>query len=65
MVCGEDARLLAEAARAAGHTGVRLLATPEETAETLRRELREGDVCLVKASRAVGLESVVEALVRA
>jgi UDP-N-acetylmuramoyl-tripeptide--D-alanyl-D-alanine ligase len=65
MVCGEDARLLAEAARAAGHTGVRLLARPEETAETLRRELREGDVCLVKASRAVGLESVVEALVRA
>ncbi|HVP04796.1 MAG TPA: UDP-N-acetylmuramoyl-tripeptide--D-alanyl-D-alanine ligase [Dehalococcoidia bacterium] len=65
MVCGEDARLLAEAARAAGHTGVRLLATPEETAETLRQELREGDVCLVKASRAVGLESVVEALVRA
>jgi UDP-N-acetylmuramoyl-tripeptide--D-alanyl-D-alanine ligase len=65
MVCGEDARLLAEAARAAGHTGVRLLATPEETAETLRQELREGDVCLVKASRAVGLESVVEALVPA
>lgn len=63
IVCGEDARLLAEAAREAGHPDVRILATAEETAELLRRELRPGDVCLVKGSRAVGLESVVEALV--
>jgi UDP-N-acetylmuramoyl-tripeptide--D-alanyl-D-alanine ligase len=65
IVCGEDARLLAEAARAAGHSDVRQLAMTEETAALLQRELREGDLCLVKASRAVGLESVVEAVVGA
>ena len=30
-----------------------------------QKELREGDVCLIKASRAVGLEAVVEAVVGA
>lgn len=62
IVVGEDARSLADAARDAGHTEVRWLATPGEAAELARKELRGGDVCLVKASRAVGLESVVEAL---
>lgn len=65
IVSGEDARVLANTAKAAGHPDVRLIETPEETSETLRRELREGDVCLIKASRAVGLESVVEAVVGA
>jgi len=64
IVAGEDAQPLADAARAVGHTDVRLV-TAEEAGETLRRELREGDLCLIKASRAVGLESVVEALVGA
>ena len=63
FVIGEDARLLADAARNAGCRDVRFLAGPEDAAEALRKELRAGDVCLVKASRAVGLESVVETLV--
>lgn len=63
FVVGEDARSLAEAARDAGHRDVRWLATPEEASEALNRELRMGDVCLIKASRAVGLETVVETVV--
>ncbi len=63
FVVGEDARLLADAARDAGCRDVRFLAAPEDAAEALRGELRAGDVCLIKASRAVGLESVVELLV--
>ncbi len=62
LVVGEEARVLADAARSAG-ANVEWLATAEEAAERLRKELRAGDHCLVKASRAVGLESVVEALV--
>lgn len=63
FVVGEDARLLADAARDAGCRDVRFLAAPEDAAEALRKELHAGDVCLIKASRAVGLESVVEVLV--
>jgi len=62
LVVGEEARGLADAARAAG-AAVEWLATPEESSERLRKELRAGDHCLIKASRAVGLETVVEALV--
>jgi UDP-N-acetylmuramoyl-tripeptide--D-alanyl-D-alanine ligase len=62
IVVGEEARLLADAATDAGHPDVRWLETPEDAATLARDVLREGDVCLVKASRAVGLESVVEAL---
>jgi UDP-N-acetylmuramoyl-tripeptide--D-alanyl-D-alanine ligase len=65
IVSGEEARVLADAAKAAGHADVRIIETPEETSATLQRELREGDVCLIKASRAVGLEAVVEAVVGA
>lgn len=65
IVSGDDARLLAEAARVAGHPDVRLVAAPEGTSEMLRKELRDGDVCLIKASRAVGLEAVVGAVVEA
>jgi UDP-N-acetylmuramoyl-tripeptide--D-alanyl-D-alanine ligase len=65
VVFGDDARVLADAARAAGHPDVRLVTTPEETSEVLQQELRAGDVCLIKASRAVGLEAVVEAVVGA
>lgn len=60
FVVGEDARSLADAARDAGHRDVRWLATPEEASDALTKELRSRDVCLIKASRAVGLESVVE-----
>jgi UDP-N-acetylmuramoyl-tripeptide--D-alanyl-D-alanine ligase len=63
FVVGEDARLLADAARDAGHRDVRFLPATEAASEALRKELRAGDVCLIKASRAVGLESAVEMLV--
>jgi UDP-N-acetylmuramoyl-tripeptide--D-alanyl-D-alanine ligase len=63
FVVGEDARLLAGAARDAGHTDVRRLATADEASAALSRELHAGDVCLIKASRAVGLEAVVETVV--
>jgi UDP-N-acetylmuramoyl-tripeptide--D-alanyl-D-alanine ligase len=63
FVVGEDARLLVDAAREAGHGDVRWLAATEDAAEALRQEVRAGDICLIKASRAVGLESVVEVLV--
>lgn len=63
LVVGEDARSLANAAAAAGHTDVRWMDTADEAAELLKSELRDGDHCLIKASRAVGLESVVDNLV--
>jgi UDP-N-acetylmuramoyl-tripeptide--D-alanyl-D-alanine ligase len=63
FVVGEDAHSLADAARTAGHHDVRWLAAPEDAANALRKELRAGDVCLIKASRTVGLESVVEMVV--
>jgi UDP-N-acetylmuramoyl-tripeptide--D-alanyl-D-alanine ligase len=62
FVVGEEARVMADAAKAA-RGNVEWLATAEEAAHRLRKELKPGDHCLVKASRAVGLESVVEALV--
>ena len=63
LVVGERARPLYEAARAAGPAEVRFLASTQEAAPTLRDELQPGDYLLVKASRAVALESVVDALV--
>ncbi len=63
LVVGERARPLYEAARAAGPAEVRFLASTQEAAPTLLDELQPGDYLLVKASRAVALESVVEALV--
>jgi UDP-N-acetylmuramoyl-tripeptide--D-alanyl-D-alanine ligase len=62
IVVGERARPLYEAAQAGG-AEARLLASADGAAEGLRDELKRGDHLLVKASRAVGLESVVEALV--
>lgn len=62
FVVGEEARVLVDAAQAAG-VNVMWLATADEASDRLRKELKAGDHCLIKASRAVGLESVVEALV--
>ncbi|KKK67706.1 hypothetical protein LCGC14_2951380, partial [marine sediment metagenome] len=52
-----------EAARTAGSADVRFLTSAEGVAAILRGELQPGDHLLVKASRAVALESVVDALV--
>jgi len=70
LVLGERARPLYEAAqttgrayRQAGPAEVRFLASAQEAEPILRDELQPGDYLLVKASRAVALESVVDALV--
>ncbi len=53
------------AARSVAARGVRVVASEEAEAalQALRSELRSGDVVLVKGSRALGLERVVEGLV--
>jgi len=63
-VGGEDAGRIAAGARAAGLAGasVYLLENADRAAELLRRELRPGDVVLVKGSRGVGLDRTVAAL---
>ena len=65
VVVGEDARLIEEGARSAGHPSVWFVPSAEEAAAFLARELHSGDYALIKGSRAVGLESVVDALVAA
>ena len=63
-VGGDPAAELAEAARAAGMPTGAVVAVPgreEATAEVLRRT-RAGDLVLVKGSRGIGLEAVVDRL---
>jgi len=62
LVVGKRARPLYEAAVAAG-SGARFFNVPEDALPALRDELKPGDHVLVKASRAVALETVVDALV--
>jgi UDP-N-acetylmuramoyl-tripeptide--D-alanyl-D-alanine ligase len=62
LVVGERARPLYEAALAAG-AEARFFNAPEDAVPVLRDELKSGDYVLVKASRAVALETVVDALV--
>jgi len=62
VVIGSDASLIADTASASGHLDVRRFSTPEEAASHLKDEIATGDHVLVKASRAVGLETLVEAL---
>jgi UDP-N-acetylmuramoyl-tripeptide--D-alanyl-D-alanine ligase len=49
----------------ADYPGARRTADVDEAVELLRAEAGPGDVVLVKASRAAGLERVAEALLRA
>lgn len=61
LAVGEHAALAAETARESGiETAV--AASPEEALALLREALRPGDVVLVKASRRVGLDRLVEGL---
>jgi len=55
------ARELTEAAKAAG-VAAHFAATPEEAADYLVSEARDGDVVLIKASRGVRAERIVERL---
>jgi len=61
LAVGEHAALAAEAAREAG-VETALAASPEEALALLREVLRPGDTVLIKASRRVGLERLVEGL---
>jgi len=62
---GKRARHIADGARAEGMPADRIHAcsTAEEASEVLRGTLRHNDAVLVKASRVMGLESVVEEIV--
>ncbi|HZP58189.1 MAG TPA: UDP-N-acetylmuramoyl-tripeptide--D-alanyl-D-alanine ligase [Dehalococcoidia bacterium] len=59
---GELGRMIGEAARDAGHGDVRIVADKAQIAPALRTELAPGDVVLVKASRALALETVAQDL---
>ena len=64
IVVGERARHIADGARAAGFEAeaIRPCATAEEASEVLDDLLEPGDTVLVKASRIMGLETVVEGI---
>jgi UDP-N-acetylmuramoyl-tripeptide--D-alanyl-D-alanine ligase len=64
VVVGEGATALADAASMAGMPRDAVLRVPDADAalEVLRPRLREGDAALVKASRGIGLDRVVDAL---
>jgi UDP-N-acetylmuramoyl-tripeptide--D-alanyl-D-alanine ligase len=59
---GEEAALIAQAARDAGHGNVHHWHSKEAVAEALAGGLRQDDVVLLKASRAMAFETIVEAL---
>ena len=59
---GERGRIIGEAAQAAGHQDVRFLVSKEKAALAIRQTLSEGDHLLVKASRVMALETVIEEL---
>jgi UDP-N-acetylmuramoyl-tripeptide--D-alanyl-D-alanine ligase len=65
-VIGEEAATVAQAARASGMAAAQVIQARdrEELIRELIRELRPGDGVLVKASRALGLEAVVDAILR-
>jgi len=61
-VLGQRGRLIGEAAQEAGQPEVHFLPSKEEAATVLRKALGQGDHLLVKASRALALETVIEEL---
>jgi UDP-N-acetylmuramoyl-tripeptide--D-alanyl-D-alanine ligase len=62
VVVGERAAPLAQGAREAGLEAVHLFDGPPETAAFLAAELRADDWLLVKASRGIGLDRLVDTL---
>lgn len=59
---GDLGALIAESARAAGHTNTKSWRDKEALALALAGELQAGDVVLLKASRALALETLLEGL---
>lgn len=64
VVVGEDASAIADGAISAGLDSSRVvvLADADAALDHLRSRLRDGDVVLIKASRGIALESLVDAL---
>ncbi len=64
VVVGRDARGIAAGARAAGLDATRIheVVDADAALDALRPRLRDGDVVLVKASRGIGLDRLVDAL---
>jgi len=62
VTIGELGKLIAEAAREAGHPCVQAFDTKEEAARDLAPRLQQGDCVLLKASRALALETMVHEL---
>jgi UDP-N-acetylmuramoyl-tripeptide--D-alanyl-D-alanine ligase len=64
IVVGEGAARIDSGAKLEGSWGEESVLVPDAGAaiETLRAELRPGDVVLIKASRAAGLERIAQAL---
>ena len=64
IVCGTLGRDIAEGARQGGMTGQQIDEVVDATAaaDHLKRIVRQGDVVLVKASRGMKMEQVVQAL---
>jgi len=64
VTVGEEAKAIAEGALSHGLPPERCIrmAEPEQAGDWLRNQLREGDVVLLKASRAVHLETAWERL---
>jgi UDP-N-acetylmuramoyl-tripeptide--D-alanyl-D-alanine ligase len=60
---GPRARIIADAAIDAGAPSVCYFASKEEAGKALKKEVKRGDVVLVKASHGMALETVVAELV--
>ena len=61
-VVGERASAIAEAAKASGHGATHQWPTKEAAGEALAADLRPDDVVLLKASRAMALETLLDLL---
>lgn len=59
---GELGAIIGMAAREAGHRDVRIAGDKEQAANVLKKETRAGDAVLLKASRALALETLAEEL---
>jgi UDP-N-acetylmuramyl pentapeptide synthase len=59
---GELGRWIGDAAIQAGHPDVRIVIDKDEVAGALAVELQDGDIVLLKASRALALETLLERL---
>jgi len=64
LAVGVNAAVTLESARRSGLKQGLILGGAEEALEALRRELRPGDIALVKASRSAGLDQIAKGLVR-